>query len=77
VPGDTVTPEILLGKSWKQKGPVLISARLQVQGQGLGEPDLLQLDEVPYEIVPHATLTFFAGADQLQRVDDVPLVRDC
>ncbi len=76
VAGDRVTPEILLGKSWRQQGPVLLSARLQVQGKDDPAPELLQLEEVPYEIVPHVRLTFFAGDQALAPVE-ADLVRDC
>ncbi len=77
VKGDVVTPVILLGKTWKQNGPVLVSSRLQVQGPEDEEPQLLQLSEVPYKIVPHATLTFFEGDKKSQYIPDVPLARDC
>jgi hypothetical protein len=72
-----VTPALLLGNTWIQGGPVLISARLQVQGEQESEPQLLQLEDVPYDIVPHVTLTFFDGKKEIQKLDDVPLTRDC
>ncbi len=71
-----VTPVILLGKTWKPSGPVLISSRLQVQGED-EEPQLLQLKEVPYEAVPQVTLTFYEGEKVTQEYHKVPLVRDC
>jgi hypothetical protein len=77
VAGDTVTPVILLGNTWEQKGPVLISARLEVQGKGELGQRLLELKEVPYEIVPHVTLAFFAGTQELQKLENVALLRDC
>jgi hypothetical protein len=77
VPGDRVTPQILLGKSWKQKGPVLLSARLEVHGASDAAPELLQLEEVPYEIVPKVTLRYFEGDRETRHVPDVLLVRDC
>lgn len=77
IAGDTVTPVILLGKTWKQNGPVLISARLQVQGQKDEQAQLLQLEDVPYEIVPRVCLTFFDGDKQLEKLGEVSLARDC
>lgn len=77
VAGDTVTPVILLGLPWQQQGPVLLSARLQVQRPDETAPALLQLEDVPYEIVPTVTLTYFAKEKELERIEDVPLVRDC
>lgn len=77
VAGDTVTPVILLGKTWKQKGLVLISARLQVKGKKEAQPKLLQLEDIPHEIVPRVTLTFYNGKEQIKKVKDVDLKRDC
>ncbi|MGF1581352.1 MAG: hypothetical protein ACFCD0_18670 [Gemmataceae bacterium] len=77
VAGDVVKPVILLGKTWKQNGPVLVSSRLQVQGPDDAKPRLLQLSEVPYEIVPSATLTFFDGELESLHIPGVQLVRDC
>lgn len=76
VSGDTVTPVIVLGHPWQQKGLVLIGVRLQACGKEGAEPQTLQLEEVPYESVPHATLTYFAG-EQLFGIEDVELKRDC
>lgn len=75
--GDTVTPEILLGKRWEQNGPVLISSRLLVQKPSEKDPQFLQLEEIPYEIVPTVTLTFLNGDEEIDKVIDYPLTRDC
>jgi hypothetical protein len=77
VAGDTVTPLILLGLPWQQQGLVLMSARLQVQGPEPSAPALLQLEDVPYEMVPTVTLTFFEQDRELEQIKDVALVRDC
>jgi hypothetical protein len=75
--GDTVTPVLMLGNTWTQNGPVLISTRLQVQGEQEAEPQLLQLEDVPYKTVPRVTLTFSDGEKEIHKLEDVPLARDC
>lgn len=77
IAGDTVTPVLLLGNTWVQEGPVLLSVRLQVQGADEGEAKLLQLEDVPYEIVPRADFTFYNQGVQLNHLEEVPLARDC
>lgn len=77
VAGDTVSPLLLLGKSWKQGGPVLLSVRLQVQSGNETEPRLLQLEDIPYKTVPGVNLTFYRENEQIHYLEKVPLVRDC
>lgn len=76
VAGDTVTPVIVLGHPWQQKGLVLISARLQTKSKGETEAQTLQLEDVPYDSVPRVTLAYFVGEQPLG-VEEVELKRDC
>ncbi len=77
VAGDTVSTRIVLGRPWKQGGLVLLSSRLAVQGPEGKEESLLQLEDIPYQAVPTATLTFFQGDKELEKWQDVKLTRDC
>lgn len=77
VAGDKVTVAIILGEPWQQTGHILLSTRLFVQGEKDAEPVMLQLEDVPYDVVPHATLVFFEGKKELSRLDNIALTRDC
>ena len=78
VAGDKVSVAIVLSKkAWQQNGFVLLSTRLLVQGEKDAEPSMLQLEDVPHELVPHATLVFYEGKKELSRLKDIALTRDC
>lgn len=77
IAGDTVTPILLPGNTWKQNGPVLLSVRLQVQNEKESESRLLQLEDIPYKTVPTVDLTFYKEEQQLLLMEDVSLTRDC
>jgi hypothetical protein len=77
IAGDTVTVELITLKSWQVGQPIILSAKLRVQGPKELEPAWLTNEEVPHDAPPRATLTFWHGDEILQTFDDVPMTPAC
>jgi hypothetical protein len=75
--GDVVSVLIFRPKSWTAGEPVVLNAKLRVQGSREVKGELLAHESVPEDSPPRVTLTFLKDAEVVKVFDNVAMKPDC